>query len=79
MTQLRRSNLALFQKLFAGAKSIRLVYSDIDVAADVDLYCDAHELPFQDQTFDGVIASAVLEHVLSPNNGGSRSPQSSAT
>ena len=53
-------------KLIGNRKSLRLMYSDVDIAADVDLYCDGHELPFQDQTFDGVIASAVLEHVLNP-------------
>jgi SAM-dependent methyltransferase len=42
------------------------VYSDIDTSAAVDLFCDAHELPFVDQVFHGVIATAVLEHVLYP-------------
>lgn len=30
------------------------------------LVCDAHDLPFQDDSFDGVIIQAVLEHVLDP-------------
>ena len=37
-----------------------------DAKGMVDLFCDAHELPFLDETFDGVIASAVLEHVVYP-------------
>jgi len=45
---------------------ILCVYSDVDVRADVDYFFDAHEIPFVDGTFDGVIVSAVLEHVLSP-------------
>jgi SAM-dependent methyltransferase len=53
-------------KIFRPFPSIQLVYSDVDVAADVDLYCDAHNLPFKDAAFDGAIASAVLEHVLAP-------------
>jgi SAM-dependent methyltransferase len=45
---------------------LQLVYSDIDVRADVDLFCDGHELPFTDGSFDAVITTAVLEHVLYP-------------
>src|SRR2546425_4519160 len=51
---------------FANQHTIRVVYSDVDAKAMVDLFCDAHELPFLDETFDGVIASAVLEHVVYP-------------
>src|SRR2546426_228040 len=50
----------------ANQHTIRVVYSDVDAKAMVDLFCDAHELPFLDETFDGVIASAVLEHVVYP-------------
>ena len=47
-------------------KNIILIYSDIDINSKVDLYCDAHELPFFDSSIDGVITTAVLEHVLYP-------------
>ena len=40
---------------------------DIDKQADVDIFCDAHELSFKDEVFDGVISTAVLEHVLYPD------------
>ncbi len=53
-------------KFFAAHPAIRLVYSDVDVRGTVDLFCDAHELPFHDETFGGVVASAVLEHVVYP-------------
>jgi SAM-dependent methyltransferase len=43
-----------------------VVYSDIDATADVDLFCDAHDLPFVDGAFDAVVTTAVLEHVLYP-------------
>ena len=50
-----------------GSKdSMQVVYSDIDVDADVDLFCDGHDLPFVDCSFDAVITTAVLEHVLYP-------------
>jgi SAM-dependent methyltransferase len=53
-------------KFFTPYQGIRIVYSDIDINGQVDLFCDAHEIPFLDETFDGVVASAVLEHVLYP-------------
>lgn len=30
------------------------------------MVCDAHDLPFADGSFDGVLAQAVLEHVVDP-------------
>ena len=45
---------------------IKIIYTDIDVNADVDLFCDGHDLPFTDNTFDAVVTTAVLEHVLYP-------------
>ena len=46
--------------------SIQVIYSDIDSGADVDLFCDGHDLPFINGFFDAVITTAVLEHVLYP-------------
>ena len=45
---------------------LKLIYSDIDIGADVDLFCDGHDLPFADGCMDAVITTAVLEHVLYP-------------
>ncbi len=53
-------------RFFGDYPAIRVVYSDVDVKSTVDLFCDAHELPFHDETFGGVVASAVLEHVVYP-------------
>ena len=44
----------------------RVIYSDIDSGADVDLFCDGHDLPFHDGVVDAVVTTAVLEHVLYP-------------
>jgi SAM-dependent methyltransferase len=49
-----------------GIGGLEIVCTDIAVSADVDLYCDAHELPFPNQRFDGVVITAVLEHVMYP-------------
>ena len=46
---------------------VELVESDIALGAGrVLLICDAHDIPFADGTFDGVVAEAVLEHVVDP-------------
>ncbi|HAS50870.1 MAG TPA: methyltransferase, partial [Gammaproteobacteria bacterium] len=55
----------LDQRLGTG-DHLKLIYSDIDVDADVDLFCDGHDLPFVDGCMDAVITTAVLEHVLYP-------------
>ncbi len=54
------------EDLFKEESDFYIVFSDIDVAADVDLYCDGHNLTFIDNSFDAVITTAVLEHVLYP-------------
>jgi len=54
------------QKFFCNYPEIQFVYCDVDVAATVEIFCDAHDLPFIDGCFDGVITTAVLEHVLAP-------------
>lgn len=43
------------------------VFCDIDKQAEADVFCDSHELSFKDGVFDGVISTAVLEHVLYPD------------
>lgn len=53
-------------KRFAEYSNIELVYSDIDRNALVDYFCDAHDLPFVDGCFDGIITTAVLQHVMYP-------------
>jgi SAM-dependent methyltransferase/uncharacterized protein YbaR (Trm112 family) len=45
---------------------IELVESDVAFGPRTTLICDAHCLPFEDNSFDGVIIQAVLEHVVDP-------------
>lgn len=47
-------------------ESIEFVETDISFGKRTALICDAHDIPFPDGTFDGVIAQAVLEHVVDP-------------
>ena len=53
-------------ELLCSGNSVRILYSDIDIGADVDLFCDGHDLPFMDGVFDAVVTTAVLEHVIYP-------------
>ncbi|WP_179862319.1 class I SAM-dependent methyltransferase [Longibacter salinarum] len=46
--------------------SIKIFSTDVAFGPETDLICDAHDLPFQDGAFDGVVAQAVLEHVADP-------------
>ncbi len=46
--------------------NIELVESDAMIGPRTRLVCDAHDLPFQDAVFHGVVVQAVLEHVLDP-------------
>ena len=45
---------------------IDLVESDIFFGPRSALLADAHDIPFADESFDGVVAQAVLEHVVDP-------------
>ena len=45
---------------------IELIESDVTFGPRTALICDAHNIPFEDNSFDGVIVQAVLEHVVDP-------------
>ena len=55
------------EKYLEEFDNIQLFYCDVSIESTVDLFCDAHELPFVDQVFHGIIITAVLEHVLYPD------------
>jgi SAM-dependent methyltransferase len=52
---------------FLANPSIHFVETDISFGPRTQMICDGHDLPFQDGTFDAVIAQYVLEHVVDPH------------
>jgi SAM-dependent methyltransferase/uncharacterized protein YbaR (Trm112 family) len=46
--------------------NFEIVSTDVSFGPLTQIICDAHDLPFEDASFDCVIAQAVLEHVLEP-------------
>lgn len=51
---------------FIKRPEIELIETDVYIGPRTQLVCDGHQLPFPDGCFDGVIAQAVLEHVMDP-------------
>jgi SAM-dependent methyltransferase len=50
-----------------GDGDLELISTDVYASPSTGLLCDAHKLPFESQSFDGVWIQAVLEHVLDPS------------
>lgn len=50
----------------AAEPRIRLVETDVSFGPRTQLICDAHDLPFDEAAFDGVVAQAVLQYVVEP-------------
>ncbi len=46
--------------------SFEIIGADVSFGPEIDVISDAHDLPFDNETFDCVIVQAVLEHVLEP-------------
>ncbi len=47
-------------------KLFELIETDVSFGVRTQVICDAHDIPFESETFDAVIVQAVLEHVVDP-------------
>jgi hypothetical protein len=47
-------------------EDVELIAFDIYLSDNIQFIADAHQLPFDEQSFDCVISQAILEHVVSP-------------
>ena len=50
-------------EVLASAPALELVATDVSFGPLTALICDAHDIPFADESFDGLIVQVVLEHV----------------
>lgn len=57
--------VAGMESIYAN-KTFETVGTDVTIGPKTKVICDAHDIPFADETFDCVIIQAVLEHVLDP-------------
>jgi SAM-dependent methyltransferase/uncharacterized protein YbaR (Trm112 family) len=51
---------------FLSDSRLELVESDVSFGPRTQIILDAHDIPFEDESFDAVVAQAVLEHVINP-------------
>jgi SAM-dependent methyltransferase len=51
----------------AAEPKFQLIETDVSFGPRTQLICDAHDLPFANHSFDGVVAQAVLQYVADPD------------
>ena len=51
---------------FFSVEGIQTISSDIRTIIGIDLVCDAHQLPFCDNSFGGIVMTNVLHHLHNP-------------
>ncbi len=55
------------EQLLGSCPPIQLLETDVSFGPRTRVICDAHDLPFENDTFDGIVVQAVLEHVADPH------------
>jgi len=51
----------------ASDPRIQLVETDVSFGRRTQMICDAHDLPFENHSFDGVVVQGVLQYLLEPS------------
>jgi len=51
---------------FIKSTNIEIVESDVSIGPRTQIIFDAHYIPYENESFDCIIAQAVLEHVINP-------------
>ncbi len=51
---------------FVNSENLEIVEGDVSFGPRTKIIFDAHSIPYKDQSFDCIIAQAVLEHVIDP-------------
>jgi SAM-dependent methyltransferase len=54
------------EELLRWCPPIQLLETDVSFGPRTRVICDAHDLPFESDSFDGIVVQAVLEHVVDP-------------
>jgi SAM-dependent methyltransferase len=60
------STIGLGMEAILSTSKIEVLETDVAFGPRTQVVCDAHDLPFRDKSFDGVVIQAVLEHVVDP-------------
>jgi SAM-dependent methyltransferase len=60
------SSIGCGRRIWRNIDKKNVLNVDIETGPDVDMIADAHELPFENDSFDSVIMQAVIEHLHSP-------------
>ena len=55
------------RRLWKNIQTKNVLNVDIEEGEGIDMIADAHQLPFEKESFDSVIMQAVIEHLHSPN------------
>ena len=61
------STLGCGMEALTSKSNIQLVETDVTFGPRTQLICDAHDLPFENNFFDGVVVQAVLQYLVDPS------------
>ena len=60
------SVLGIGTEVLLARPEIMVIETDVSFGPRTMIVCDAHDIPFEDESVDGIVLQAVLEHVVDP-------------